>query len=70
MKNGPKKSQKIIMVAGGVTLTVAGFILIPPLIEALGNKLYKASSTKEKIDFANLGPEIIPKEERPVKEGE
>lgn len=52
----------ILLVAAGVTLTVAGFIVIPPLIQKYGNKTYKASLKREVIDFDNMGPKIVPLE--------
>lgn len=52
----------ILLVAAGAALTVAGFIVIPPLIQKYGNKAYKASLKREVIDFDNMGPEIVPHE--------
>lgn len=39
---------------------VAGFVVIPPLIEKYSNKMYKTSLRNDDIDFENMGPEIIP----------
>ncbi len=52
----------LLLVAAGAALTVAGFIVIPPLIQKYGNKAYKASLRREVIDFDNMGPEIVPHE--------
>ena len=64
MENHKKRNigGTILLVATGTVLTVAGFILIPPLIEKYGNKAYKASLKREVIDFDNMGPEIVPNE--------
>lgn len=61
MKKEEKKcnGSKVLMVFGGVALTVAGFIVIPPLIEKCSNKMYKCSLKNEEIDFDNMGPEIV-----------
>lgn len=58
-----KKSnlEKILMFVAVTSLTVVGFIVIPPLIDKYANKVYKASLKKEEIDFDDMGPEIIPK---------
>ena len=62
---GSKKT--IWWVLGFIVLVAGGFIIIPPLMKKYGNKLYKESLKKEKIDFENLGPEIVKK--RNVQEG-
>lgn len=62
-----KTKNKVLLAIGGIALTVAGFIIIPPMIDKYGNKIYKASLKKDDIDFDNIGPEIIKKES---KEGE
>lgn len=41
-------------------LTVAGFIVIPPLIKKYGDKFYKKSLNAEELDFDDMGPEIVP----------
>lgn len=64
MKNRKEKNTggRILLVAAGAALTIAGFVFIPPLIEKYGNKAYKASLKREAIDFDNMGPEIVQKE--------
>lgn len=61
MKKENKKcsANKVFMVVGVVSLTIAGFIVISPLIEKYSNKMYKNSLKKEEIDFDNMGPEIV-----------
>ncbi len=67
MKKEEKKS-KLGIIIGGVALTAAGLIIIPPIIAKYSNKMYKSSLKNNPIDFDNLGPEIVPTEEK--KEGE
>ena len=64
MENRKKRNigGTILLVAAGAALTVAGFIVIPPLIQKYGNKAYMASLKREVIDFDNMGPEIVPHE--------
>ncbi len=54
------KGKKTLIIAGGIVLTVVGFIVIPPLLDKYANKAYKVSLKKEEIDFDNMGPEIVP----------
>ena len=42
---------------------VVGFMVIPPLIDKWSKKVYKASLKNEEIDFDDMGPEIVPKDE-------
>lgn len=63
------KSRKAMIIAGGVALTIAGFIVIPPLLDKYANKAYKSSLRKEKIDFDNMGPEIVPSTEEDDESG-
>lgn len=61
-----KKNNRCVRVGlfvVGAALTVAGFIVIPPLIKKYGNKAYKKSLSTEDIDFDNMGPEIVPYED-------
>lgn len=67
MKKEEKKS-KLGIIIGGVALTAAGLIIIPPIIEKYSNKVYKASLKNDQIDFDNLGPEIVPTEEKKEEE--
>lgn len=55
-------SKAIWWILGAATLTVVGFIVIPPLMKKYGNKLYKKSAKSEKIDFDALAPEIVKKD--------
>ena len=62
METSKKKNigKTIVLIAAGATLTVTGFIFIPPLIQKCSNKAYKASLKRGVIDFDNMGPEIVP----------
>ena len=57
---GPNTSA--LAVAGAIMLTAAGIIIIPRLMRKYSNKVYKESVKKDEIDFDNLGPEIVRKE--------
>ncbi len=61
MKEQKKNNRciKVGLFVAGVALTVAGFIVIPPIIKKYGNKVYKKSLSTEDIDFDNMGPEIV-----------
>lgn len=61
MKKEKKRCSvsNFLIFAGGAALTVAGFIIIPQLLEKYSNKMYKSSLKKEKIDFDSMGPEIV-----------
>lgn len=62
MKKEKKRCSvgNFLMFVGGAALTVAGFIVIPQLLEKYSNKMYKSSLKKDKIDFDSMGPEIVP----------
>lgn len=47
---------------GAITLTIVGFAVIPPLIKQYSSKLYRETNKREKIDFDDLGPEIVKKD--------
>ena len=55
-------SKAIWWILGAATLTVVGFIVIPPLMKKYGNRLYKKSVKSEEIDFDALAPEIVKKD--------
>ena len=72
-KEGKKSTLKrtVLAVAGGVALTAAGLIVIPPLVAKYANKSYKSSLENESIDFDDMGPEIVPfPEETADEDGE
>lgn len=62
------KGKKTLIIAGGIVLTAVGFIVIPRLLDKYANKAYKFSLKKEKIDFDNMGPEIVPSKEKEDEE--
>ena len=51
--------KKVCCVAIGTVVTVVGIIVIPPMIKKYGNKIYKSTISTDKIDFDDLGPEIV-----------
>ena len=63
-----KKKSKLGLIIGGAALTAAGLIVVPPIIEKYSNKIYKTSLKNDPIDFDNLGPEIVPTEEKKEEE--
>ncbi len=50
---------KIFLVIG---LFVIGILFIPKLVKKTSNKIYK-NMKKEEIDFDNMGPKIVKKDE-------
>lgn len=62
-----KKKNRVLWVVGSIALTAAGFIIIPPIIDKVGTKIYKLSVQNEEIDIENLGPEIVKKSEMEEK---
>lgn len=62
MKEEKKKDRcrKLVWFVVGSVLTVAGFLVIPPLIQKYGNKAYKKSLNMDDIDFDEMGPDIVP----------
>lgn len=54
------KGRKVLMIAGGIVLTAVAFSVITPMLDKYANKAYKHSLKKEKIDFDNMGPELVP----------
>lgn len=62
-KNKSGCYKNLLYFTSGIALTIAGFVIIPPLIEKYANKKYKNSLKKEEINFDEMGPEIVPFEE-------
>ena len=62
-----KNSKIVVCVVGFVAVAIIGFLIIPPIMKKMGNKIYKSSAKKDEIDFDSLGPEIVKKDD---KEGE
>lgn len=63
MSSGKTMYQTI----GIVAAIALGFLAIPPILKICGNKLYKYSLKKDKVDFENMGPEIVRKEKQKGK---
>ena len=55
--------KPICRIIGIIVLMAVGFLVIPPLMEKYSNKIYKFSLKKDIIDFENMGPEVVNKEE-------
>ncbi len=45
-----------------ILIVFIGIIVITPIIDKYSSKMYKSSLKKEKIDFDNIEPIIIPKD--------
>ena len=54
--------KTLYWVVGVLALTIIGFLVIPPIMKKCSNKIYKSSLKKDKIDFDNMGPEIVKKD--------
>ena len=65
MKEKEKNERCEVMtwIVIGSVLTVAGILVIPPLVKKYGTKLYKKSLQTDEIDFDEMGPEIVPFEQ-------
>ena len=57
------KRRPIYCIIGIVAVMTIGFLMIPPLMKKCSNQPYKSSPKKDKIDFENMGPEVLKKEE-------
>lgn len=57
-----KFKEKVSLIVAGVGLTAIAFVAIPPIINKVARKVYRAQSDTSDIDFENLGPEIVRKE--------
>lgn len=66
MRAKEKTTNTWVFVIESIALTIAGFMIIPPILEKCANKAYKASLKKERIDFDDMGPEIVEKKSEEV----
>lgn len=60
MEKQKKKSNSILEIVGFCTLTIVGFVLLPPFLDKLSTKLYKRSSKNKETNIDEMGPEIVP----------
>lgn len=60
--------HKVALIIGGIAITAIAFVVVPPIINTISRKLYRAQSSTKDIDFDNLGPEIVKKSD--TNEGE
>lgn len=63
MKEKKERCEVMTWIVLGSVLTVAGILVIPPLVKKYGTKLYKKSLQTDEIDFDEMGPEIVPFEQ-------
>lgn len=62
------QNTTVLYAVGAVLLTVAGIIIIPPLLRKYSNKVYKASIKKKEIDIDSLEPKIVRKENKKTED--
>lgn len=55
--------EKLPLIIAGVVLTAVAFVVIPPIINKVSRKVYRAQNDTSDIDFENLGPEVVRKEQ-------
>ena len=53
------KKKMLHQAVGFVVAAVIGFLVIFPLMKKYSNWIYKSFAKREKIDFENMGPEIV-----------
>lgn len=72
MKCKEKKKNRFLWLAGSLSLTAIGVMIIPPIINKISTKVYKESLQNEDInqEIEDLEPEIIKKEESKAVEKE
>ena len=58
MKKLKANIQRVFVAVG---LTVAGLIVVPPLVRKLSNRAYKSGSKTTEQDFIDNAPEIVRK---------
>ena len=63
MKEKKERCEVMTWIVLGSVLTVAGILVIPPLVKKYGTKLYKKSLQTDEIDLDEMGPEIVPFEQ-------
>lgn len=64
MKETKEKSTFLSKMVKGTVLVVTGFVILPKIIEKVSRATYRTSLKNEEIDFDNMGPEIVKKEEK------
>lgn len=58
-----KGREKLLLIVCVIGLIFIDVFIIPKTLKKYGNRKYKASLKKESIDFDNLGPKIVKKED-------
>lgn len=57
-----KGREKAVWIAGSIAMLLGGIFVIPKLLKKYTVKIYKSSH--DEIDFDNLGPEIVKKDNK------
>lgn len=55
--------EKLPLIIAGVALTAVAFVVIPPIINKVSRKVYSSQNDTSDIDFENMGPEVVRKEQ-------
>ena len=56
-----RTTKTVHWIIGIAAVTIVGFLVMPQIMKKCGSKLYKYSLKKDKIDYENMGPEIVKK---------
>lgn len=62
-KNKSFFKKAINYFSGGILLFLSTCILVPKIIKKGAGQIYKVNNLKNEVDFDNLGPKIIRKED-------
>ncbi len=54
--------KKILSIIGLISTFIAGYYLMLLIIKKYSNKIYRNDFNEDEIDFDDLGPEIVRKE--------
>lgn len=64
-----KTKSRLPLIVGGIALTAVASIVVPPIIGKVSRGVYRAQNDTSDIDFENMGPEIVRKEQVAQHEG-
>ncbi len=56
-------NKKHFRFIGTIAFTILGVFIVPHIVKKMGVYFYKISLKRDEIDFDNLGPEIVPKDQ-------
>lgn len=58
-----KTKKKLLVLIGGAAITFVSLTVIPGIVNKVARKVYRAQNDTSDIDFDNLGPEIVHKDQ-------